>query len=111
MELNKIIIVAILTFGIVPVVNKADQDHYIVTFNDAIITVPYSNAPNTFDYTVSSGVMLKGERASAPEHVEIRWKNCSLKPVVQRLLSRVILKVWLALPWDINKPDKPPKSC
>ncbi|CAQ83345.1 conserved hypothetical protein [Photorhabdus asymbiotica] len=111
MKLNKIVIVVILTFCVISFANKATQCHYIVTFSDSIITISYSIDPNTFDQTVSPSGELKGEKILPPKNAEIRWKNCSLEPVVQRLLSRVILKVLLALPGVMNKPDKPPKSC
>ncbi len=111
MKLNRIVIVAILTFGVVSFVNKTAQYHCIVTFSDSIITILYSVDPNTSNQTVISSVELKGKKVMAPKNVEILWKNCSLEPVVQRLLSRVILKVLLALPWATNKPDKLRKSC
>uniref|UniRef100_UPI0036D99C9E hypothetical protein n=1 Tax=Photorhabdus sp. RM322S TaxID=3342825 RepID=UPI0036D99C9E len=98
MKLNKIMMTPILIF-------------FITIVSGSMIDVP----SNMFDQTVNLGknsnLSLKGEGSQIPKNTEIRLENCSLEPVVQRLLSRVTLKVLLALPRIINRPDKPPKPC
>ncbi|ETS33387.1 hypothetical protein BB987_11030 [Photorhabdus temperata] len=102
MKLNKIMMVTILIF-------------LITIVSGSMIDVPYFINSNTFDQTVNLGtnsnLSLKGEGSQLPKNTKIRLENCSLEPVVQRLLSRVTLKVLLALPRIINRPDKPPKPC
>ncbi|NHB89877.1 hypothetical protein C5471_20080 [Photorhabdus tasmaniensis] len=100
MKLNKIIMATILISVIV---------------SGSIIDIPYFINFNTFDQTMNlrktSNLALKGEGKQILKNSKIRLENCSLEPVVQRLLSRVTLKVLLALPRITNKPDKSPKPC
>ncbi|EQC00994.1 hypothetical protein MEG1DRAFT_00243 [Photorhabdus temperata subsp. temperata Meg1] len=102
MKLNKIMMSTTLIF-------------VIAIIGGIVIDVPYFINSNNLEHTISlrktSNLVLKGEGSQIPKNTEIRLKNCSLEPVVQRLLSRVTLKVLLVLPRVINKPDKPPKPC
>ncbi|QXF34808.1 hypothetical protein CE143_17790 [Photorhabdus luminescens] len=115
MKLNKIIIATILILGIVSIINKADRSYITVTFNGAIIAVPYSNAKNLLGKTINPGgvsnVILKKARVSTHNNLDNRLVNCRLQPVVHQLLSRATLKILLALPWVTNKTDKSPKLC
>ncbi len=102
MKLNKIMMTTTVIF-------------VIAIVSGAMIDVSYFINSNNLDHTVSlrktSNLSLKGEGSQIPKNTKIRLENCSLEPVVQRLLSRVTLKVLLVLPRIINRPDKPPKSC
>ncbi|NHB96711.1 hypothetical protein C5470_09950 [Photorhabdus stackebrandtii] len=101
MKLNKIMMATTLIF-------------VITIVSGIMIDVSYSINSNNLDHTVNlrktSKLALKGERSQIPKNTEICLENCSLEPIVQRLLSRVTLKVLLVLPRIINRPDKPPKS-
>ncbi len=115
MKLNKIIIATILILGIVSIINKAYRNYITVTFNGAIIAVPYFTDQDLLGKTINPGgvsnVILKKARASTHNNLENRLVNCRLQPVVHQLLSRATLKILLALPWVTNKTDKSPKLC
>ncbi len=115
MKLNKVIIAAMLILGVVSIANKSDRSYITVTFNGAIIAIPYSTGQGLFGKTVNPGeisnVILKRVRASTHKSLENHLANCRLQPVVHQLLSRAILKILLALPWVANKTDKSSKLC
>ncbi|MBS9435851.1 hypothetical protein EAE91_01220 [Photorhabdus noenieputensis] len=115
MKLNKIIIATILILGIVSIINKADRSYITVTFNGAIIAVPYSTDQDLLGKTINPGrisdIILKKVRASTRKSLENHLVNCKLQPVAHQLLSRATLKILLALPWMTNKADKSPKLC
>ncbi len=118
MKMNKIIISAMLILGVVSIAfiaHKADRSYITVTFNGAIIAIPYSTGQDLLGKTVNPGkisnVILKKARASTHKSLENHLVNCRLQPVVHQLLSRATLKILLALPWVANKTDKSPKLC
>ncbi|RAX01423.1 MULTISPECIES: hypothetical protein [unclassified Photorhabdus] len=115
MKLNKIIIAAMLILGVVTVANKADRSYITVTFNGAIIAIPYSTDQDLLGKTINQGkisnVVLKKVRASIHKSLENHLVNCRLQPVVHQLLSKATLKILLALPWVTNKTDKSLKLC
>lgn len=83
MKLNKIMMAAVLAFGVTSVAHAAkDQGHGTVTFKGAIIDAPCSIAPETVDQTVNLGqisnVALKDGGQSTPKNFQIKLENCEL---------------------------------
>ncbi|BEM85137.1 fimbrial A protein [Serratia marcescens] len=84
MKLNKIMMAAVLAFGVTSVAHAAvkDQGHGTVTFKGAIIDAPCSITPETVDQTVNLGqvsnVALKDGGQSTPKNFVIKLENCEL---------------------------------
>ncbi|MBU5413220.1 fimbrial protein [Serratia ureilytica] len=82
MKLNKIMMAAVLAFGVTSVAHAADQGHGTVTFKGAIIDAPCSITPETVDQTVNLGqvskVALKSGGQSSPKNFQIKLENCDL---------------------------------
>ncbi|MEN5283223.1 fimbrial protein [Serratia marcescens] len=85
MKLNKIMMAAVLAFGVSSVAHAADlqdQGHGTVTFTGAIIDAPCSINPDSVDQTVNLGqisnVALKGGGKSTPRNFFIKLENCDL---------------------------------
>lgn len=84
MKLNKIMMAAVLAFGVTSVAHAAvkDQGHGTVTFKGAIIDAPCSITPETVDQTVNLGqvsnVALKDGGHSTPKNFVIKLENCEL---------------------------------
>ncbi|BEM60672.1 fimbrial A protein [Serratia marcescens] len=82
MKLNKIMMAAVLAFGVTSVAHAADQGHGTVTFKGAIIDAPCSITPETADQTVNLGqvskVALKNGGQSTPKNFQIKLENCEL---------------------------------
>ncbi|CAI2526584.1 fimbrial protein [Serratia ficaria] len=82
MKLNKIMMAAVLAFGVTSVAHAADQGHGTVTFKGAIIDAPCSITPETVDQTVNLGqvsnVALKDGGQSTPKNFQIKLENCEL---------------------------------
>ncbi|MFK8256351.1 fimbrial protein [Erwinia sp. AnSW2-5] len=81
MKFNKKILAAAMVFGLVPMVNAADQGHGKITFSGSIIDAPCSIAPDSVDQTVELGQIanaaLKNSGKSAPRNFDIKLENCS----------------------------------
>jgi len=90
MKLNKIMLAAVMAFGVSSVAHAAvkDQGHGKVTFSGSIIDAPCSIAPDSLDQTVELGaisnVALKGNGTeggkSTPRNFQIKLENCDLNP-------------------------------
>ncbi|MBI6183760.1 type 1 fimbrial protein [Serratia proteamaculans] len=82
MKLNKIMMAAVLAFGVTSVAHAADQGHGTVTFKGAIIDAPCSITPETVDQTVNLGqvsnVALKDGGQSTPKSFQVKLENCEL---------------------------------
>jgi len=84
MKLNKIMLAAVMAFGVSSVAHAAvkDQGHGKVTFSGSIIDAPCSIAPESLDQTVELGaisnVALKGGGKSTPRNFQIKLENCEL---------------------------------
>jgi len=84
MKLNKIMLAAVMAFGVSSVAHAAvkDQGHGKVTFTGSIIDAPCSIAPESLDQTVELGaisnVALKGGGKSTPRNFQIKLENCEL---------------------------------
>lgn len=84
MKLNKIMLAAVMAFGVSSVAHAAvkDQGHGKVTFSGSIIDAPCSIAPESLDQTVELGaisnVALKGGGQSTPRNFQIKLENCEL---------------------------------
>ncbi len=84
MKLNKIMLAAVMAFGVSTVANAAvkDQGHGKVTFSGSIIDAPCSIAPESLDQTVELGaisnVALKSGGKSTPRNFQIKLENCEL---------------------------------
>lgn len=84
MKLNKIMMAAVVAFGMTSVAHAAvkDQGHGTVTFTGAIIDAPCSITPETVDQTVDLGqvsnVALKDGGKSTPRNFSIDLENCEL---------------------------------
>ncbi|CAI1165479.1 Fimbria A protein precursor [Serratia entomophila] len=84
MKLNKIMMAAVLAFGVTSVAHAAvkDQGHGTVTFKGAIIDAPCSITPESVDQTVNLGqvsnVALKDGGQSTPKNFQIKLENCEL---------------------------------
>ncbi|WP_332459523.1 fimbrial protein, partial [Serratia marcescens] len=82
MKLNKIMMAAVLAFGVASVAHAKDQGHGTVTFKGAIIDAPCSITPETVDQTVNLGqisnVALKNGGQSSPKNFVIKLENCEL---------------------------------
>lgn len=83
MKLNKIMMAAVVAFGMSSVAAHADQGHGKVTFTGAIIDAPCSITPESIDQTVELGqisnVALKGGGQSNPRPFSIDLENCSFE--------------------------------
>ncbi|HEJ7114410.1 TPA: type 1 fimbrial protein [Serratia marcescens] len=82
MKLNKIMMTAVLAFGVTSVAHAADQGHGTVTFKGSIIDAPCSITPETVDQTVNLGqvsnVALKDGGQSTPKNFQVKLENCEL---------------------------------
>ena len=81
MKLNKIMLAAVMAFGVSTVANAAvkDQGHGKVTFSGSIIDAPCSIAPESLDQTVELGaisnVALKSGGKSTPRNFQIKLED------------------------------------
>ncbi|HFF8948027.1 fimbrial protein [Serratia marcescens] len=82
MKLNKIMLAAVMAFGVSSLAHAADQGHGKVTFTGSIIDAPCSIAPESIDQTVELGaisnVALKNGGKSTPRNFQIKLENCEL---------------------------------
>jgi type 1 fimbria pilin len=83
MKLNKIMMAAVLAFGVSSIAHAAtDQGHGTVTFTGSIIDAPCSITPESVDQTVNLGqvsnVALKDGGKSTPKNFQIKLENCEL---------------------------------
>ncbi|MGQ6473133.1 fimbrial protein [Serratia sp. IR-2025] len=82
MKLNKIMLAAVMAFGVSSLAHAADQGHGKVTFSGSIIDAPCSIAPESLDQTVELGaisnVSLKNGGTSKPRNFQIKLENCEL---------------------------------
>jgi len=84
MKLNKIMMAAVLAFGVTSVAHAAvkDQGHGTVTFTGSIIDAPCSITPESADQTVNLGqvsnIALKDGGKSTPKNFQIKLENCEL---------------------------------
>ncbi|QDI20301.1 type 1 fimbrial protein [Serratia marcescens] len=80
MKLNKIMMAAVLAFGVTSMAHAKDQGHGTVTFKGAIIDAPCSIAPESEDQTVQMGqisnVALKDGGKSVPRQFDIKLEQC-----------------------------------
>ncbi|EIM8480851.1 fimbrial protein [Serratia marcescens] len=82
MKLNKIMMAAVVAFGMTSVAHAAvqDQGHGKITFNGAIIDAACSISPESIDQTVELGqiskVALKDSGTSTPRNFAIELENC-----------------------------------
>ncbi|AVE51385.1 type 1 fimbrial protein [Serratia marcescens] len=84
MKLNKIMLAAVMAFGVSSLAHAANQGSGTVTFSGSIIDAPCSIAPESIDQTVELGaisnVALKnGSKASTPRDFHIQLEGCDLK--------------------------------
>lgn len=81
MKLNKIMMAAVVAFGMSSVAYAADQGHGKVTFTGSIIDAPCSISPESEDQTVELGqvsnVALKDGGTSKPRPFAIDLENCA----------------------------------
>ncbi|MBH2879021.1 type 1 fimbrial protein [Serratia marcescens] len=82
MKLNKIMMAAVLAFGVTSVAHAADQGHGTVTFKGSIIDAPCSIVPESDDQVVQLGQIsnaaLKGGKKSTPKSFQIKLEDCEL---------------------------------
>ncbi|CAM3997524.1 fimbrial protein [Serratia silvae] len=84
MKLNKIMLAAVMAFGISSVAQAAvvDQGSGKVTFTGSIIDAPCSISPKTSDQTVELGQIskfeLKNGGKSSPRNFTVDLENCDL---------------------------------
>ncbi|EIT7186889.1 MAG: type 1 fimbrial protein [Serratia marcescens] len=82
MQLNKIMMAAVVAFGLSSVAHAADQGHGTVTFTGSIVDAPCSISPETIDQTVNLGqvsnVALKDGGKSTPKNFKIELENCTV---------------------------------
>lgn len=84
MKLNKIMMVAVVAFGMSSLAHAAvkDQGHGKVTFTGSIIDAPCSISPESIDQTISLGqiskVALKDGGQSTPRNFSIDLENCEV---------------------------------
>ncbi|CDG14995.1 fimbrial protein [Serratia marcescens subsp. marcescens Db11] len=85
MKLNKIMLAAVMAFGVSSLAHAADQGHGKVTFSGSIIDAPCSISPESLDQTVELGaisnVALKNGGKSTPRNFDIKLENCELTTV------------------------------
>ncbi|HCR1077320.1 TPA: type 1 fimbrial protein [Enterobacter cloacae] len=83
MKLNKIMMAAVMAFGMSSVAHAADEGHGKVTFTGSIIDAPCSITPESVDQTVDLGqisnVALKNGGKSNPRPFSIDLENCSFE--------------------------------
>ena len=81
MQLNKIMLAAVMVFGMSSVA-QADSGKGTVTFTGSIVDAPCSISPETVDQTVSLGqvsnVALKDGGKSTPKNFKIELENCTV---------------------------------
>ena len=81
MQLNKIMMAAVVAFGLSSTAFAADQGHGKVTFTGAIIDAPCSITPESIDQTVELGqiskVALLNGGQSTPRNFSIDLENCT----------------------------------
>lgn len=81
MKLNKIMLAAVMAFGVSSLAHAADQGHGKVTFSGSIIDAPCSIAPESLDQTVELGAIsnVALKMAVNPRRVTSRssWKTAS----------------------------------
>ncbi|CAI1948296.1 MULTISPECIES: fimbrial protein [Serratia] len=82
MQLNKIMLAAVMAFGMSSVAHAADSGKGTVTFTGSIVDAPCSISPETVDQTVSLGqvsnVALKDGGKSTPKNFKIELENCTV---------------------------------
>ncbi|CAM4155813.1 fimbrial protein [Serratia silvae] len=84
MKLNKIMMVAVMAFGMSSLAHAAvkDQGHGKVTFTGSIIDAPCSITPDSIDQTIELGqiskVALKDGGKSTPRNFSIDLENCEV---------------------------------
>lgn len=84
MKLNKIMMVAVVAFGMSSLAHAAvkDQGHGKVTFTGSIIDAPCSITPDSIDQTIELGqiskVALKDGGKSTPRNFSIDLENCEV---------------------------------
>lgn len=80
MKLNKIMMAAVVAFGMSSVAHAADQGHGTVTFTGSIIDAPCSIHPDSVDQTVEMGSIsnaaLKNGGKSVPREFDIKLEQC-----------------------------------
>ncbi|MEX3099202.1 fimbrial protein, partial [Serratia ureilytica] len=80
MKLNKVLLAAVMAFGVSSLAHAADQGHGTVTFSGSIIAAPCSIAPESLDQTVElraiSNVALKNGGKSTPRNFQTKLENC-----------------------------------
>ncbi|MGN6041351.1 fimbrial protein [Serratia marcescens] len=83
MKLNKIMMAAVLAFGVTSAAHAADQGRGSVTFKGSIIDAPCSIVPESADQTISLGqvsnVALKNGGKSASKNFQIKLENCEVE--------------------------------
>lgn len=81
MRLNKVMVVALLAFGVSSATYAADRGHGKVVFTGSIIDAPCSITPETVDQTVPLGQIsnaaLKAGGKSTPRNFFINLENCT----------------------------------
>ncbi|KOC87492.1 fimbrial protein [Winslowiella iniecta] len=96
MEVNKIMMTAVMIFGSVSVADAADAGHGKLTFSGAIIDSPCSISPDSVDQTVELGQVSNVALAangntgtSVPRPFQIRLENCDITTMktVQAIFS------------------------
>ncbi|MER5117049.1 fimbrial protein [Serratia marcescens] len=82
MKMNKIMLAAVMAFGVSSLAHAADQGHGKVAFSGSIIDSPCSIAPESLDQTVELGaisnVALKNGGKSVARNFQIKLENCEL---------------------------------
>ena len=83
MQLNKIMMAAVVAFGISSSAYAADAGHGTVTFNGSIVDAPCSISPETVDQTVNLGqvsnVALTAGGRSTPKNFRIDLEDCTVE--------------------------------
>lgn len=82
MKLNKIMMAAVLAFGVTSVAQAADEGHGKVTFTGSIIDAPCSIHPDSLDQTKELGaisnIALKNGGKSVPRVFKIQLEQCDI---------------------------------
>lgn len=82
MNLNKIMLAAVMTLGILSMANAANQGSGTVTLKGSIIEAPCSIDPGSSDQTVKLGevatVQLKNGGKSMPQDILIKLVGCDI---------------------------------
>ncbi|OKB64584.1 fimbria A protein [Serratia marcescens] len=82
MQLNKIMLAALMTLGTISMANAANQGSGTVTFKGSIIDAPCSIDPGSLDQTVKLGdiatAKLKNGGKSTPQDILIKLVGCEI---------------------------------